>query len=78
MYLMVMDDQESSVRVGAEVYLSSKGKAIISRAKAMGQTRANFIGALVERYGETYLAELRKMGIREAPPKKVSNAEPQP
>ena len=73
-----MDDQDISVSTGVAVYLSAKGNEVLGKARAMGQNRANFIGALIERYGDAYLAELRKMGIREAPSRKKTEPRVEP
>lgn len=50
--------------VVANVYISLKADEILAKVKAMKQQRSVFIGALIERYGDEYISELEKVGIR--------------
>jgi hypothetical protein len=62
---MVMADLNPVGRtVVANVYISLKADEILAKVKAMKQQRSVFIGALIERYGDEYISELEKVGIR--------------
>jgi len=65
-----MGEEESVTRITVEVCLGTKGREVLEKGKAMGQARGIFLGAIIDRYGESYIADLKKMGIKEVLPKK--------
>lgn len=69
-----MGDEETITKMNLKVYLNNKGREVLDKARRMDQNKARFIGILISRYGESYIAELKKQGFAEATQKKPDNA----